>query len=252
VKEYVVCTDLGKRRDRAVHLIMQDVAQIVPGVKTLGTPDRILHTYVIVYIQQFFGKSYPQLVAETRNLMGTKSLVHNSDLLVDGNGVGDSVVDDMRLVGLMPIPIIAGGGNQVNEVYDEAGKIFADTPMPTKLKPLRTLKEIHVPKIDLVDAGALLAQQGRVELARGLRWAEEFQRQMQDFKDRNLAKRKNVNVAPKYAAEHDEVHDDIVFCYLMGCWWFSRHVKDEDHIPERPLAGAEMPKAGDWNPYDFE
>ena len=244
MKQHAVCVDLGKKRDRAVFFVMKDNPQIVDGDRRFGKPDRLLHLYDVLFIDQFVRKSYPSLVESLCVLMGNKELSQASDLLVDGRNVGEPVVDMMRDKGLYPIPILAGGGEQVHEVYEEMGHVFSN--VPTKLKGARVLSQIDVPKQDLVDAGMLLAQQGRVGVARGLHWAEEFKRQLAHFKGVENKRTKHRS----YAADDEDVHDDIVFTYLMAAWWFTRGgeaVSPED----RELSGGSEKRSADWNPVEY-
>jgi len=154
--------------------------------------------------------------------------------------VGEGVVEIMRERGLRPIPIITTNSGRVREVYADAAEIF---PGATKLR-MRTLKEIHVPKSDLVAAGQLLVQQERVRVAAGLRWAEEARKQFKSFRGK-INERTQHKV---YEAETEEDHDDIVICFLMGAWWFVSQ-RAQQEIPEQQLPQDE--DARTWDPYDF-
>lgn len=224
-------------------MVMKDNPKIVDGAKILKSPDRIIHFYDIIFIDQLIRKQYPVVTEAVQALLNHVDLKNNTDLVVDGTGVGDAPVDYMRKEGLYPIPLIFTGGEQVHEVYSEIGQVFSK--VPGKLQGARTLKEIHVPKTDLVKAGELLLQQGRVLVARGLRWGPELKKQLNHFRG-EIGKKKKIMI---FEADDENVHDDLVICYCMGAWWFTRHRKDE-RIQERPIVGAEE-KAGDWNPYDF-
>ncbi len=242
--EYAVMVDLGKKRDRTVFMGMKYNANILPGHERIGIPDRLQHTCDIPFIDQFIGISYPQVVDNLLTLMGAKELVNNVELLVDGRSVGEAVIDMMRQAGLNPIPIVATAGDQVHEVHAEFGKVFQSTAREGRLSGALVLSQINVPKEDLVAAGMAVMQQNRLRIAKGLRWAEEFQRQLTHFKG-------SINERTKrriFEADEVDVHDDIVFCYLMGAWWFTRTRKD-DILDSRPLTGSG--KRTEWDPMDF-
>lgn len=240
MKEYAVLVDLAKKRDFTAIMVMKDSPQIVLGHEVLKTPNKVVHYYDIVHISQKQGVWYHDIVREIGELMQRAALVENADLIVDGTGVGEGVIEIMRKQGLHPIPIITTGGGLMREVYADAADIFPGT---TRLK-VQTLKEIHVPKSDLVTAGQLLVQQERVRVAAGLKWAEEARRQFKSFRGKINERTKHK----VYEAETDEEHDDIVICYLLGAWWFTMQ-RAKQEIPERQL-----PMDGDtqtWDPYDF-
>lgn len=244
MNEYAVMVDLGKKRDRTVFFVMKDNAAILSGHERVGIPDRLQHTYQVPFIDQFIGIGYPEMVDNLVRLMGATELTNNSDLLVDGRGVGEPVIDMMRRAGLSPIPIVATAGEQVHEVHAEFGKVFQQAAQDGRLSGAMILSQINVPKADLVAAGMALMQQNRLRVAKSLRWAEEFQRQLMHFKGiANPTTKKRT-----FEADDIEVHDDIVFCYLMGAWWFTRTRKD-DILDSRPLTGSG--KRTEWDPLDF-
>jgi hypothetical protein len=242
MKEFCLAVDAGKRRDRGIFFVLKDTPTIVDGSKLLKTSDRIVHYYDPVFIDQFFREDYTTFVSNLCRLAGTAELTNNSDLLVDGQGVGEPVVDMMRKSHLYPIPILATSGDRVKEVYEEVGNIFKDSP--GQLQGVHVLKEIHVPKKDLVEAGALILQQRRLRIPKSLKLGDDFDEQLQDFigiQSKKIGKK-------KYEAEDEDVHDDIVFCFLMAAWWFTRRTGD-DTIREQPISGSGQ-RTGDWNPYD--
>ena len=71
----------------------------------------------------------------------------------------------MRENGLMPFPIVfTGGTGEARPVYADFGKVF----WILIIRPgsgAQVLKEMHVPKEDLVHAGMIIMQQGRMRLA---------------------------------------------------------------------------------------
>ena len=81
-----------------------------------------------------------------------------------------------------------------------------------------------------------------------LLWAEEFKLQLSHFKD---IKDRKTGKHKAFAADDDEVHDDIVFTYLMGAWWFTRGGEAVSTGGDRELSGGSGQQNADWNPIDF-
>jgi hypothetical protein len=165
-----------------------------------------------------------------------RDIKNNHELIVDGPGVGEVVIDILRENFLTPVPIVFTGPGQVREVFSTFGKVFGNG-----FAGAQVLKEIHVPKEDLVSAGQNIVQQARLSIAPGLRFEEDFRKQLFAFKGKVNEKTRNVS----YNAETEEDHDDLVVCFLMGAWWFTRSRKtDEQVIPPAT-------QVADWNPMDY-
>jgi hypothetical protein len=244
VTEYVVAIDIAKRRDWTWWLVLRDNVSISEGSALRDTPDRILHYYDIVVLEKAQNLKYQTIVKRTQEIMGFAELQHNADLVVDGTGVGDAVVDMMREAGLSPVPIIVSGGTQVREVYFEFGQRFSSRGFAST----RAVKEIHVPKQDLVAAGQKVAEQHRLgrssDLAGTAIW-EEFLQQMSRFTD-FINDRTGRH---KYEAFTEADHDDAVSAYLMAIWW-TLHARPRDRVRETVLSPSSEREARDWNPYD--
>jgi hypothetical protein len=221
-------------------MLFHDVALIIPGNKTLGTPDRVIHYYDIKNIEQYQGLDYEGMTDRIDIIMQNPRLRLNTDLIVDGTGVGEAVVEMIRKRGLYPIPIIFSGGEEAREHYASMGEVF--NTGSGALGGAKILKGISVPKKDLVDAGKVMIQQGRIRIAPG-RWNEDFKKQLTKFK----GKVNERTGSTKYEAETEQDHDDLVVCFLMGAWWiFNR--KERGNIPER--VSMQSGTAG-WEPDDY-
>jgi hypothetical protein len=220
-------------------MLFQDSVQIIEGVKTLGTPDRVIHYYDIKNIEQYQGFSYTDMADRIAAVMQNPKLRLNTDLVADGTGVGEAAIEMIRKRGLYPVPVIFSGGGEPREHYAGMGEVFSGSG---KFAGARILKEISVPKKDLVDAGKVMLQQGRLRIAPG-RWNEEFKKQLSKFKGKVNERTGNT----KYEAETETDHDDLVVCFLMGSWWiFNR--RERNNNPER--TAAESGSAG-WEPEDY-
>jgi hypothetical protein len=220
-------------------MLFHDNAQLVPGNITLGTPDRVIHYYDIKKIEKYQGLGYEEMADRTAILMQNPKLRLNTDLIVDGTGVGDAAVEMMRKRGLYPVPIIFSGGEKPQEHYAQFGNVFKGTK--GAIAGAQTLEYISVPKKDLVDAGKVMIQQGRLRVAPG-RWNEDFKTQLSKFKGKV-----NENTGnKKFEAETEQVHDDLVVVYLMGAWWIFN--RKEKGIPEQ--TGGQEETTG-WEPDDY-
>jgi hypothetical protein len=224
VNEYILIADIAKKRDYFALMLFHVNVQLEDGNKTLGTPDRVINYYDIKKIEQYQGLDYEEMTDRIVIMMQNPNLRLNTDLLVDGTGVGDAVVELIRKKGLYPISIVFSGGNTSKEHYTEFGNIFNSSKGSFRLTKI--LDHISVPKKDLVDSGKIMLQQGRLRLAPG-KWNEEFKKQFLKFKGKINDKTKNV----KYEAETEQDHDDLVICFLMGSWWIlnrkEKGIKDQ-------------------------
>ena len=81
----------------------------------------------------------------------------------------------------MPLPIVTGG-TEARPVCD-FGKVFGSSGSSFgSFAGATVLKEMHVPKEDLVHAGMIIMQQGRMRMAANLQHAEDFKLQLTRFK----------------------------------------------------------------------
>jgi hypothetical protein len=240
MNEFIVSVDIAKKRDFFGIMVLRDVPRLVPAQEVLGGPDRVLHRYDITRIEKYQGMEYTEMAGRLALLMNHTDLRNNTDLLVDGTGVGEAAVELIRREGLNPVPVIFTAAGAVRERYAGFGEVFGGPGgggppgWPGALRGARVLKEIHVPKKDLVAAGSILLQQRRVAAAPG-RWAEEFRKQLEAFRGK-------VNEATRrvaYEAERESDHDDLVVCYLMGAWWILNR-RERGAIEERRLACEEQ------------
>lgn len=243
MKRFIVCTDLGKKRDNYANMVIEAKPTIVSGSSLLQNPDRTVTRYHIVYLEQQKGLRYPEQVSRLVNLVNYAEIRNDYTLLVDGTGIGEPVVDYIRDAGLFPIPIIFTNGNTVNEIYADIGQVFAGTQ--DKLRAARTLKEIRIPRDDLVSAGQILMQQDRIRVAQGINYREELETQLMSFVGTKLNK---TTGRQKYEAADEEIHDDLVVDYLMGAWW-ALHSDSVNGIKERVL--TEDQEDTGWEPADF-
>jgi hypothetical protein len=242
MREYVLSIDLAKRRDFFGIMVLKDFPRVEAGNSLLDGSSRVIHVYEIKAIEKYQNVDYTDMVDRIETIMNHRELRNNADLLVDGTGVGEPVLEMIRRRGLYPIPFLFHGGDNCKWEYQTMGEIFKGPP--GQLAGARVLKEIRVPKKDLVSAGSILLQQDRVRLAPG-RWGEEFRKQLLKFRGKVNENSKRT----AYEADREADHDDLIVCYLMGAWWFLNR-REKAEIPERPLTGADA-GGGAWEPMEY-
>jgi len=235
-KEYLILVDPGKKRDPTAIMVMRDNIKILDGSKRAGVPDKIQHFYEIIHLDKVIDTRFTEVCRIINVITEHRDIKNNHDLVIDGTGIGEVVIDILRENYLIPVPIVFTGPGQVREVFSSFGKVFGNG-----FTGAQVLKEIHVPKEDLVAAGQNIVQQGRLAIAPGLKFEDDFKRQMLMFRGKVNEKTRNVS----YNANTEEDHDDLVVCFLMGAWWFTRSRKTDEQVipPEK--------QKPDWNPMDY-
>jgi len=238
VNEYIAAIDCARKRDRFVITISKNDQLIVEGNEAAEQPDRLIARLAIMYLDQWSGLPYREMVDKCVRILGHRTLSNNCDLLVDATGVGDPIVEMFHEAGISVMPIIVTGGKGVREVYEGFGSIIA--PASDRLRGLRVMKEIHVPKADMVAAGQIMLENRRVSIAKNIKWADELKRQLMHLSPKNTPA---GNV--RYESDDNSVNDDIAFCYILTAWWALRRLKDGilDASPDRPQR--------EWDPIEF-
>jgi hypothetical protein len=238
-KEFICSVDLAKKRDYTTIQIYRETPEIKHYPRESGRQDQIINNMDLTYQAKVQGMRYTDQARMVKELLKRVNLLNNVQLLVDGTGVGEAVVDIMREGGLMPMPIVFTGGTEVRPVYADFGKVFGSGS--GRFAGTSVVKEMHVPKEDMVHAGMVMLQQGRLRTADNLKHLDDFKLQLQRFKgtvNEKTGHRSSNN-------ETDEIHDDFVVTYLMASWWMTyRRVT----VKERPLVKQQT---ASWNPYDF-
>ena len=232
--EYVVTVDVAKKQDYSAIMVtrIQTETEAVQGKMEIS---RVF--YDIVWIDQFNQMSYSDLVDRIMRVVTYKDLVYSHDLVVDATGVGEAVVDQLRQAGANPIPLVFTAGERATASYFQAGALFFERGQT--LQPLKTLREIRVPKKDLVTAGSVLMEQGRVRVAPGLKFADTFRKELIAFAGKVNEKTRKV----RFEAQSEFDHDDLVVCYLMMAWWVQQAKRQDTKVL--------VEKTTDWEPADF-
>ena len=240
-KEYICSVDIAKKRDYTAIQIYRDSPDIKRFAPESGREAMVVNYLDLVYQAKMQAVRYTEQVRMIKELLERIDLLNNTQLLVDGTGVGEPVVDMMREVGLMPFPIIFTGGTEARPVYADIGKVFGGSEGFGRFRGAQVLKEMSVPKDDLVHAGMIVLQQGRLRMAPNLQHMDDFKRQLAGFKGKVNEKSGRT----KYNAENDDVHDDLVVTYLMAAWWITyRRVTEKERV-------IKDNDRADYNPFDY-
>ena len=240
-KEYICSWDVAKKRDYTTIQIYRDSPDIKRFPVETGRDPMVVNYLDLVYQEKMQAVRYPEQVRRVKELLSSIGMLHNHQLLVDGTGVGEPVVDIMREQGLMPFPIVFTGGEEARPVYSDFGKVFGNNQGFGCFAGTQVLKEMHVPKEDLVHAGMIIMQQGRLRMAANLQHVEDFKLQLSRFKGSVNEKTGHRS----YNNEKETIHDDFVVTYLMASWWITyRRVTEKERV-------IHDNDNTDWNPLDY-
>jgi hypothetical protein len=146
------------------------------------------------------GTSYPLIATQIGLFL---QVMPDSDLIVDGTGVGKAVIDILRREKLRPISIVITGGVQFTKVH---------------------WNEYHVPKTDLVGALQVVAQEMRVKVAPEIALRDVLEREIAAFTPRRTA----TGLMTFEGADGE--HDDLVMALACGIW----------HQENRPAPATSM------------
>ncbi|NCC13718.1 MAG: hypothetical protein EOM32_10150 [Spirochaetia bacterium] len=241
-KEYICAVDIAKKRDYTTIQIYRDSPDVKHFPAESGRDPLVVNYLDLIFQAKMQAVRYTEQVKRIRELLDSINMIQNTQLLVDGTGVGEPVVDMMREQGLMPLPIVFTGGTEARPVYADFGKVFGSSSNAFGgFSGATVLKEMHVPKEDLVHAGMIIMQQGRMRMAANLQHADDFKLQLSRFKGSVNEKtgRKSYN------NETDDIHDDLVVTYLMASWWITyRRVTEKERV-------VRTQDSTDYNPYDY-
>lgn len=238
-KEFICTVDLAKKRDYTTIQIYRDTPEVRHYPAETGRAPQIINWVDLTFQARMQGVRYTEQSRMIRELLRRIDLLNNCQLIVDGTGVGEAVVDIMREDGLMPLPIISTGGINVNPVYADFGKVFGGSS--TQLRGAQVLKEMTVPKDDMVHAGMVVLEQGRLRMSETLNHKDDFRKQMARFK----GKFNEATGNRKHENDEDSTHDDFVITFMLASWWmtYKRVTVKEQVVHEQVNA--------DWNPMDF-
>jgi hypothetical protein len=197
MRDYFVGLDLGQAQDPTALIVAhrrQAPAPLPadPKPQDLRRPAMENH-YDIAQIRRYpLGTSYPTIVDEVTSRLTKPPYAGNVQLIIDGTGVGRSVVDLFRipLRVAFPITITASGAPS----QDEQGYW-------------------RVAKRDLVGTVQVLLQTKRLWIAAQLPEASLLTGELIAFQVKITAAANDV-----YGAWREGQHDDLVLATALACW----------------------------------
>jgi hypothetical protein len=193
---FTVGLDLGAARDFSAICVLERIDTKVDYISV----DR---RYSVRHLQRIrLGTTYPEVVEIVGRLM--KALPRSAGqpaprLVVDMGGVGRPVVDLLRRASLNPIPVTITGGRAEGGSDGSSG--------------------YTVPKRNIVSALQVLFQSGKIKVSRDLVFAEDFIRELLEFKVKI-----SQSGHDSYEAARESTHDDLVISCALPVWFNERGV----------------------------
>lgn len=210
MKPYLIAFDPGKTQDPAAIQVYKAEFGVVHPNSLLERKGKVIFRDNLVMQYKLSDKRHTKTAEFIVNLMKRPSLVAQTVLVFDATGVGAAVKDILWDSGVRDmLPIVYTAGGHVNYKYVEDGDERFNIGQNKAFK-LKMIDQINVPKPDLVDAARLAMERQEVKLVKGLPYAEEFQRQLIEF--RGVMNKKGY---VSYNNSSDEIHDEWVNTFMM-------------------------------------
>lgn len=186
---YFIGVDLGKSQDHTAIVVVEKEDPGLLNQSRLYAALRPLPPSLLVRRLErvALGTSYPRIVEHLRAITQEPALAGRCTLVVDATGLGEPVVDMLRE---------SGAGCDITAVTITGGNGISR----------RGHMHFGVPRRDLLAGLQLAFEQGRLRIARNMKYAEAFGREL-------LAMR---------AGRPGSEHDDLVFAVSLACWRANR------------------------------
>ena len=237
--QYLVVMDVAKKQDATALQIWRNTPEFLKGDERVYLQDRIFHYFDLVFQTKMEHVPYTDQGDRIKALMDSEAMKNNSELIVDGTGVGEPIIDILRSKSLRPTSIVFTNGEQLNIKYEDLNRRFGG--FGTGIGTMKVVKQLDVPKKDLVAAGQAIIQQARLRIAPDVQYVEDFKRQLIHFKGK-------VNEKTGYTSynnDNPDIHDDLTVCFLMAMWYFKyRHYMDDERIVPQGSKSSSY----DWDP----
>lgn len=192
--------DLGQTNDPTALSITERVVEKQPPeylhqLRVEGTPPpKHVPRYHVRHLERWLGEPYPAIVRRVQRIK--ERLPDDSRLVIDATGAGLPVFDMLKEAGLRPIGIWFTGGDTVS----------------------KRRGGYNVPKRDLAATLAVLAQSGRIRVAKDLTEAATLWHEMTHLRSKIDLRTGHDTV--EHWREGD--HDDLVFSVAVACWYAER------------------------------
>jgi len=183
-REFFIGVDLGKLRDHSAICVI-DREYVKEGWNAVFFCDDYREVLTVKHLEQVqLGTSYPRVVHRVKDLAQRASLLGKVSVVVDATGVGDPVVDMMRLAKiegeLVPVKITSGE------------------------HATRSNGDYMVPKADLIVGLQMMIARDMLGIAGAL----ELRRELMD---------ELLKIGPELRATGSG-HDDLVIAVALACW----------------------------------
>jgi hypothetical protein len=194
---FIVGLDLGQSQDPPALMAIEATTVHTSTTHPItGEIEEKSHpSYSVRAIESYpLGIKYPELIEMIRKVVSI-NVLRGCPLVVDYTGCGRPVVDMMRRASLpaytVPIGITAG----MLHSFDQEEGVY------------------RVPKKALVSALQVVLQQGRLQIAKGLKAADKFAKELQNFRVKITAS------ANETFDGKTGTHDDLVSAAMLAIWY---------------------------------
>jgi hypothetical protein len=178
--------DLGKQHDFSALAATEFLTADCP---TIGKPHLVMQQMICKATKRWaIGTTYTSVVNDVKKIV---ERFESPTLIVDASGVGQPVIDHMRLVGLRPIGVTITGGN--SQRFDGIGW--------------------YVSKAVLVSNAQVMLQRGEMLL---LERDKELMKELSNYSASTTGSGNEV-----YAARPGE-HDDLVVALCLCAWYATK------------------------------
>ncbi|MBV6434530.1 MAG: hypothetical protein IANPNBLG_04783 [Bryobacteraceae bacterium] len=193
-RRFFVGLDLGKARDYTAVAVVEQASYQVGERSPVDYRRRTVVRHAVRMLERMpLGTAYPDVARRVGRIVRGVRAEGWCALVVDATGVGAPVVDLLRRGGLgcgMTAVTITGGERKTAA----AGGW-------------------RVPKKDLVAGLAVMLEEGRLRVARRMRWAEEFEEELKNMRVKVTGRGRE-----QYGAWGEGQHDDLVMAVALACW----------------------------------
>ena len=157
--------------------------------------------FVIRWIERWRDLRPREAIREVAQTLSRPPLLYSADIAIDARGVGWYMADELSRLELGTVRrIMSTAGAEETTKTSEKGVI-----------------SYNVPKDRLVHSAAMPYQEGRLLIARGCPFKEEFRREIESFATK-FSRKPGYEKMEAISGEHD----DIISSVCNATWWLTR------------------------------